>query len=103
MFWKKNPADDPHSFGNLVVKVGYCTQEQLQEAIAYQTANPNTRIGEYFVREGIIDESTIEVLLVMQMAARGKNSAILKFAKLAQTRAQTVTSVMAKIIEEKAK
>lgn len=80
MFWKTPKRDqvaaatgDEASLGNILVKLGYATHEQIQAAIERQlmTAPP---LGQILLEMGIITEAQLEDALYQQRKARGEVS-----------------------------
>lgn len=87
---KRKPKDDPHSIGSLLILGGHCTEEQIAVAKEFQNDNPDVLMGEHLVREGLIDEETLTLMLVRQDAARGRNSGLTKFARIAVERSKAL-------------
>jgi hypothetical protein len=104
MFFKKrDPTDDPHSIGNLLMLSGHCTEEEIFAALRFQKSNPDVLMGEHLVRIGVITEDTLEIMIAKQKAARGKNSAIIKYARLATRKAEAVAVSVDSLVGEKLK
>lgn len=74
---KKDPSRDREaakkdcaSLGNLLLKAGMITPEQLQEALDFQDDNPDRMLGEALVQMGAVEKEIVEALLVAQQAKR---------------------------------
>jgi len=83
--WKKKKEQrdrdsakvDGTSLGNLLLKAGMITAEQLQEALDFQDENPDHMLGEALVQMGVVDKDTVETLIEAQKAKRTKRDGAL--------------------------
>lgn len=79
---------DNTSLGNLLLKSGMITPDELRMALEYQDQNPERMLGEALVRLGAVEKEIIEALLAMQEIEDGKTSprALAKVVHLAKNR-----------------
>lgn len=99
MSGKRHAKDDPHSFGNLLLRGGHCTQADIELALAHA----DELMGEYLVREEIITRDILELVLAQQAAAKGGNGAIIKFAQIAVERTKNYVACIDNLAVEKLK
>lgn len=72
----KKAQKDPTSLGNLLIREGLCTREDIIEALSDEWM-----LGESLVRRGKISSSQLEIALTRQAVARGRgNGAVRKLA-----------------------
>lgn len=75
MTWrKKDPAQDPTSLGNLLLKAGLCTLSQLRAALAQKAQKDDQLLGQLLVQMGVVRPEAISRLLEHQAALRGSSS-----------------------------
>lgn len=70
---RESASVDGTSLGNLLLKAGMITAEQLQEALDFQDENPDHMLGEALVQMGVVDKDTVETLIETQKARRTKH------------------------------
>lgn len=79
--WKTRKAErnrdaareDCHSLGNLLLKSGMITVDQLRSALEFQDANPDHMLGEALVQMGAVKKDVVDALLAAQRAKRAAN------------------------------
>jgi len=91
MFWpfknegkrdKIKAQQDYTSLGNMLIRTGMITEEQLEKALRFQDENPEIMLGEALIQLKFIDRGVVEALLIAQEAKRKKSNImdIIKFA-----------------------
>ncbi|MCG8435657.1 MAG: hypothetical protein MJA83_16660 [Gammaproteobacteria bacterium] len=65
------PDKDPTSIGNILVKYGFSSPEEMQQHVNEFTENEKTYLGEYLVEKGLLTEEQLAILLVRQKKMRG--------------------------------
>lgn len=74
---RERAEQDCTSLGNILLKAGMISAEQLHEAVDYQDTNPDVMLGEALVKMGVVERDIVEALLMTQKARRdnGKHAA----------------------------
>lgn len=62
---RMDPADDPNSIGNLLMRGGL-GEHRLARAVAFQKDHPDIMLGEACVRLGFISRCQLEVAVAIQ-------------------------------------
>ena len=78
-FWRRRKAardreharEDGTSLGNILLRAGMITAEQLHQALEFQDDNPDVMLGEALINLGVVERGVVEALLVAQDARRG--------------------------------
>lgn len=67
-----SPERDPTSIGNLIVKEGLCSKEELNRmVIEFSKASIEMLLGKFLVGKGVLSQERLEILLLKQQADRG--------------------------------
>lgn len=64
------PANDSASIGNILLRDGCITPEQLQAAVTYQRDHSDVMLGEALVHLGVLDRAVLERAIQQQRALR---------------------------------
>lgn len=73
---KEKAAEDPTSLGNVVIKLGWCTKDQVAKVVQKIEEAYDSRIGKFLLDEGLINEEQLQEALYHQRAMRGQVSRV---------------------------
>jgi len=62
----KKPEADPTSIGNIIVNLGFITEEQLSEAVKEFKASKEELLGQFLLRQTPLTESQLKIALDKQ-------------------------------------
>lgn len=78
-FWnnkKCNPVKDPTSIGNIMVRLGFLSSNELKAYVKEFKETTEKRIGEFLVEREVITEEQLESALIRQQLLRGDREAL---------------------------
>lgn len=67
---KSDQESDPSNIGNVLIRLGYCTREDIERAKAEQERQRERRLGEHLIAMEVITEEQLQIALAKQNAER---------------------------------
>lgn len=105
-FRKKRTRDrerarkDNTSLGNLLLKAGMITADELRQALEFQDDNKDHMLGEALIQKGFVEKEIVEALLAIQEIEDGKATpkALAKVVNLAKNRKKPLHDAHDKVV-----
>lgn len=99
----KTPKDDPSSIGNILLKMGLVTKEQLDAVMNEQAhMREDLLMGNLMVAKGLITREQLEVALAAQQGMRkgGKSGQALAVAEVCLSHASNGRELRSRMLEK---
>lgn len=93
-----DPKTDQTSIGNVLVKRGYISRDQLDQYVARFRDQVDMRIGEFMVGEGAITQDQLETALLHQQMMRGDKSALAAMMKRTRQKHDTISLTIDELV-----
>lgn len=92
------PKKDPLSIGNVLLKIGYISRDQLNALGDEYTNRADKRLGEFLIEQKTITSEQLEIALLHQRMIRGDRQALRSIMQRTKKRHATISSTIDEIV-----
>lgn len=79
----KTARKDKSSLGNILLKAGIVSEEQLKNALMFQDKNKDEMLGDVLIKLDMVSRPMIEEFLILQKTKRGTQADVIEIARYA--------------------
>lgn len=89
---RQTPEEDSTSIGNILVELGFLTQDRLRLLVAEFRASKDELLGEFIVRKTKLTEDDIKIAMTRQdcIRSKSKEAVIINLMEIAESTHQRV-------------